>query len=197
MHWQDQTTKLAYNGIKVSKEALSTGTTAENKMPTLDHWHQSGGLVARGVLLDYKSWYESRALAAGKSGAEALCDPFDGYRITVSDLEAIAAHQKVEFRPGDVLIVRLGATEVLANPSPEDFVKMAKIQVSGIDGCMETVKWLWNKHFAAVAADNFAFEALPPRSETGELQGLEKLGKPIFFSLLTGVLSLEKERRFI
>ena len=49
----DQETKLAYNGIEVTKEALSVTRTSENRMPTLDHWHQNGGLVARGVLIDF------------------------------------------------------------------------------------------------------------------------------------------------
>jgi hypothetical protein len=28
----------------------------------------------------------------------------------------------------------------------------------GLEGTEETVKWLWNKHFAAVASDTLAFE---------------------------------------
>jgi hypothetical protein len=70
-HWPDPVTKLAYNGTSVTKEGLSTSTTEENQLPTLDHWHGAGCLVARGVLIDYKSWFESRAAETGKSGEEA------------------------------------------------------------------------------------------------------------------------------
>jgi hypothetical protein len=179
----DQETKLAYNGIKVTKEALSVSTTAENKMPSLDHWHEHGGLVARGVLIDYKYWYEQKAAAEGKSGADAVCHPFDGHRIKISDIEAVAKQQNVEFRPGDVLLVRTGATEVMEAPSPSDFgMLQQKLQLSGVDGSMATVKWLWNQHFAAVAGDSIAFEAIPPLNEEGESAEMENLGRCTFNS---------------
>jgi hypothetical protein len=176
VHWQDPVTKLAYNGIQVTKEALSVSTSSENQMPTLDHWHEKGGLVARGVLIDYKLWYEQKAVAEGKAGDDAVCHPFEGHRITIADIEAIAKEQRVEFRPGDVLIIRTGMTETFEGPTPSDFEKLQKVQLSGVDGTKETVKWLWNKHFAAVAGDSIAFEALPPLTENRELAAMEDLG---------------------
>ncbi|CAO2649616.1 Nn.00g070010.m01.CDS01 [Neocucurbitaria sp. VM-36] len=175
VHWQDPKTKLAYNGIQVTREALSISSTQENQMPTLDHWHGAGCLVARGVLIDFKAWYESKTAAEGKTGDDAICQPFDGHRITVSDIEAIAKHQNVEFQPGDVLIIRTGMTEVLEAPTQADFAKMAQMQISGVDGTKETAKWLWNQHFAAVAGDSWAFEALPPLNEKREQATLEEL----------------------
>ncbi|KAF1850854.1 uncharacterized protein K460DRAFT_412493 [Cucurbitaria berberidis CBS 394.84] len=175
VHWQDPKTKLAYNGIQVTKEALSVSSTEKNLMPTLDHWHSVGGLVARGVLIDYKAWYESRATTEGKSGDDAMCQPFDGYRITVGDIEAIAKHQNVEFKPGDVLIIRTGTTETLEAPTPADFAKMAQVQIIGVDGTKETARWLWDRHFAAVAGDSWAFEALPPLNDKREAVALEDL----------------------
>lgn len=175
VHWQDQKTKLAYNGIKVTKDALSTSTTAENKMPTLDHWHEAGGLVARGVLIDFKAWYEENAAAEGKTGDDAIFQPMDGHRITIAEIETIAKHNNIEFRRGDVLIVRTGMTEVLDAPTPADFAKMAKIQITGVDGSTESAKWLWNQHFSAVAGDTWAFEALPPLNEKREVVSLEDL----------------------
>ncbi|KAH8733196.1 putative cyclase-domain-containing protein [Phaeosphaeriaceae sp. PMI808] len=168
VHWQDQKSKLAYNGIKVTKEALSVSTTGDNKMPTLDHWHERGGLVARGVLLDFKAWYEQNAVAAGKSGAEAICHPFGGHRINVADIEAVAKDQNVQFQAGDVLIIRTGMTETFAAPTADDFAMMQKVQLSGVDGTTAMAKWLWNQRFAAVASDNISFEALPPLQENRE-----------------------------
>ncbi|KAF2024911.1 hypothetical protein EK21DRAFT_117309 [Setomelanomma holmii] len=175
VHWQDPVTKLAYNGIQVTKEALSVPTSNENRMPTLDHWHERGGLVARGVLVDYKAWYEQKAAAQGKTGDDAICHPFEGHRISVEDIEAIAKNQQVGFRPGDVLIVRTGMTETFEAPTPSDFAKLQRVQLSGVDGTKETAKWLWNKHFAAVAGDSIAFEALPPLNENREPGALEDL----------------------
>lgn len=147
-------------------------------MPTLDHWHTSGGLVARGVLIDFKAWYEAKAIADGNSGEEAIFHPFgDHNRITVADLEAVAKDQCVEFRTGDVLIIRTGMTEVLEAPTPGDFAKMQKMQIAGMHGTLEAAKWLWNKHFAAVAGDSVSFEALMPIKEDGSVGSPEDLGK--------------------
>ncbi|KAI1773949.1 hypothetical protein F4818DRAFT_420313 [Hypoxylon cercidicola] len=169
VHWQHQPSGLAYNGIAVTKEALSAATTAANSMPTLDHWHAAGGIVARGVLIDWKAFAEKRAKAEGKTGEDAVCHPLDGHRITVQELEAVAKDQGVEFRHGDVLIVRTGLTEVLGAPRPEDFAKLQNIKISGVHGVLESAKWLWNKHFSAVAGDAWAFEALRPLKEDGSI----------------------------
>ncbi|KAH8647148.1 hypothetical protein BX600DRAFT_389853 [Xylariales sp. PMI_506] len=175
VHWQHQETGLAYNGIEVTHEALNVPSTSANSMPTLDHWHKVGGLVARGVLIDYKTWYESRAAAEGKTGEDAICHPLAGHRITVADIEAVARDQGVEFRPGDVLIIATGFTEVLGAPKPEDFAKLQNGQISGMHGSVESAKWLWNKHFAAVAGDSIAFEAVPPQNEDGTPADISQL----------------------
>ncbi|KAI1828434.1 putative cyclase-domain-containing protein [Xylaria intraflava] len=167
VHWLHQPTGLAYNGIEVTKEGLAAANTAANTMPTLDHWHSAGGLVARGVLIDFKEWAEKKARAEGKTGKDAEFHPLDGHRITVAEIEAVAKDQGTEFRPGDVLIIRTGLTDYLQNPTPEVFEKLQKTTSSGMHGNMESVKWLWNKHFAAVAGDCWAFEALPPVKEDG------------------------------
>ncbi|KAI0199121.1 putative cyclase-domain-containing protein [Astrocystis sublimbata] len=167
VHWHHQPSGLAYNGIKVTKEGLAVATTADNATPTLDHWHAAGGLVARGVLIDFKEWAEQKARAEGKAGDDAISHPLDGHRITVEEIETVARDQGVDFRPGDVLIIRTGLTEYLQTPTPELFAKLQTRKVSGMHGNMESVKWLWNKHFSAVAGDSWAFEALPPVREDG------------------------------
>ncbi|KAL6703137.1 hypothetical protein ACN47E_010199 [Coniothyrium glycines] len=169
VHWAHQPTQLSYNGVAVTKEALSASTSRDNTTPTLDHWHAAGGLVARGVLLDYKAWYEATA------GANPPYHPFNGHRISVADLEAIAAHQGVELRHGDVLVVRTGTTEVLEAPTAEDFAKMASTQIVGVHGSVDTARWIWNRRFAAVAGDAMAFEALPPLDATGEVAGIDEM----------------------
>ncbi|KAI0391129.1 hypothetical protein F5Y17DRAFT_24689 [Xylariaceae sp. FL0594] len=175
VHWSHQATGLAYNGVEVTKDMLAASHTAANAAPTLDHWHARGGLVARGVLIDFKEWAENKARSEGKTGADAVAHPFDGHRITVEELELIARDQGVDFRPGDVLIVRTGLTEVLRAPTTEDFAKMQSAKSSGVHGSMETVKWLWNRHFAAVSGDTWAFEALPPVKEDGTAATTEEI----------------------
>ncbi|KAI1495689.1 putative cyclase-domain-containing protein [Biscogniauxia marginata] len=177
VHWQHQPSGLAYNGIAVTKEALGAARTSENPTPTLDHWHARGGLVARGVLIDFKAWEEARRRrrqgGEGRSSDEEDVEvhPLDGHRITVAEIEAVARDQGVEFRPGDVLIIRTGLTDVLREPAPQDLEKLASARISGMHGCLESVRWLWDRHFAAVAGDMWAFEALMPLKEDGSQGG--------------------------
>ncbi|KAH7312495.1 putative cyclase-domain-containing protein [Stachybotrys elegans] len=157
-HFQHQPSSLGYNGSKPTHESLRVESTVGNKLPSLDHWHSRGCLVGRGVLLDYKAYADAKGIAF---------HAFDAVRITVEELEACAAHQGVDFRPGDVLLVRTGATEVFDKPAPEVFTKMASGKLAGVHGCEDTARWIWNKRFAAVASDSPAFEAFPPLKPDG------------------------------
>lgn len=110
--------------------------------------------MTRGVLVDYKAYAQRHRIEYS---------PFESQAITVADIEAIAEEQNVSFRQGDVIIIRTGATEALGKATDEE-----QQQMLGTDRCVgvaqspETVEWFWNKHFAAVAADNAGFEVLPP-----------------------------------
>lgn len=154
-----------YNGFVPTVEKLSGTSTAEHGsegcLPTIDRWHARGGLVARGVLVDWKRYVE-------EVRGQKEWHPLDGYKVTVSDLEEAAKHFGVEFRSGDVLVVRTGLTSILESPTPEDFARMANSKMAGVEGSEETARWVWNKRFAAVAGDAIAFEALGGYSkETG------------------------------
>ncbi|KAK3403265.1 hypothetical protein B0T20DRAFT_388924 [Sordaria brevicollis] len=157
-----------YNGFVPTAEKLSCTTSPacingheEGVLPTLDRWHARGGLVARGVLVDWKRYAE-------EVKGEKEWHPLDGYKITTSDLEEAARHFGVEFRSGDVLVVRTGLTSILESPTPEDFAKMANMKMAGVEGSEEMARWVWNKRFAAVAGDAIAFEAMGGYSkETG------------------------------
>ncbi|EWY97139.1 hypothetical protein FOYG_05615 [Fusarium oxysporum NRRL 32931] len=165
-HFQHQHSGLAYNGANPDKEALSIDSTESNNMPTLDHWHSRGCIAGRGVLIDYASYAEEKGIEF---------HAFDGNRITVEDLEACAAYQKVDFQLGDILIVRTGATEVVDNMNPADLGKMAAAKLTGLHGCEETARWLWNKRFAAAASDSNSFEAYPPLKPDGSIGGMKDL----------------------
>jgi len=170
VHFPHQASGLSYNGAKATREGLSVTSTEENTLPTCDQWHSRGGVVGRGVLIDYKAYTEA-------TGASPPYSPFDGHRITVQELEAVAKHQGVEFRPGDILIVRTGYTEALGEPTPELLAQLGKRTLSGVHGAEETARWVWNHRFAAVAGDAHAFEAIPPVNPDGSEASLQDLGK--------------------
>ena len=170
-HYHHQPTKLAYNGVECTQAALeeaAAAKTAGNALPTLDHWHARGCLVGRGVLIDFKQYADDVGIDFLATG---------GYRITTEELERAAAHQGVEFQPGDILLVRTGFTESVDAIDPDQIRGSEGIQLSGVHGTEDTAKWLWNKRFAAAASDSAAFEAFPPLKPDGSVTGMDGLGK--------------------
>ncbi|KAJ5777600.1 hypothetical protein N7520_000846 [Penicillium odoratum] len=153
-HFLHLPTGKTYNGAKPEFEEMQNPSLSANKLPTLDHWHDRGCIAGRGVLIDFKSYAEAKGFDYS---------PFSGFRIGVCDIEAVAAYQGITFQSGDILIIRFGVTEALGNmDGSEQAASMASYQACGIDGSEEMARWLWNTHFAAVASDNIAVEAMPP-----------------------------------
>ena len=101
-------------------------------------------LAGRGVLLD----------VARHKGVRAL-EP--GYAITVADLEATAAAQKVEVKRGDLLLVRTGhMTRYL---DKKDWRHYDLDDFPGMS--IHTTPWLHAKQIAAIGCDNYAVEVRP------------------------------------
>lgn len=174
LHYAHQETGLCYNGVESSTlgPELSRDSVAydqEGVIPSLDKWQKRGGIVARGVLLDYKAWADAHAIEVNVVSRN---------EIKISDLEAIAAWEGVKLQQGDVLIVRSGFVEPFMDLSPQDQAKLLATATGmiGVTGTEESAAWFWNHHFAAVAGDMIAFEVLPPaqtadRTDTGSNLG--------------------------
>lgn len=169
-------------------------TSCSTLLPTLIFntvWTENGGVIGRGVLLDYYSW----ATAQGKN-----INPLETALITAPELSEVASTQGVSFKPGDILLVRTGfrkafqslaANEAAAYtetkaPSPNAKI-LPSIPSIGLKSCEETLKWIWGNEFSAVAGDQPAFEALPFQSKEFMLHEwlLAGWGMPIgeFFDL--------------
>jgi kynurenine formamidase len=121
-------------------------------------WTERGGIVGRAILLDYVSWAESKSIQYS---------PVEYHEISVKDLEAVAAAQGTEIRPGDILLVRSGFVKWYNEASAEERVSGTSEGKAwaGVAGTQETVAWMWNHQFAAVGGDANAFEAWPARDE--------------------------------
>ena len=181
-HFHHQASASGYNGVQTNVEELTQGYGKEDhdmKLPTLNHWHKRGGLVARGVFIDYKLWAEEN----GKD-----YDPFTDHRISIEELETVAKKQGVEFKQGDVLIVRSGFTEGLTGqPGAKQQELMGSHKTCGVDGTEAAAKWFWNHHFAAVAGDAIAFEAIPPKRPDGSEGSVAELVLHQYFLALYGM----------
>lgn len=120
----------------------------------LIEWVENGGIVGRGVLLDYCRWVEETGQTPKTVNASSP--------ITVQELEAVARHQKTNFKIGDILIVRMGYTKWYERTSAADRIESVdKGAFIGLAAAMETVKWIWNHHFAAIACDSLGLEVCP------------------------------------
>lgn len=118
-------------------------------------WVDHGGIVGRGVLLDYHSWAE----------AHGISNPaFASTSIQLADLLQVAESQNVTFRQGDILFVRSGYLNAFDAASPEEAQALTTEKVPpsiGVESCEETLRWIWDRGFAAVAGDMPAWEAWP------------------------------------
>ncbi|GAB7365904.1 hypothetical protein MBLNU230_g7232t1 [Neophaeotheca triangularis] len=182
-HFHHQESASGYNGTQTSVQELTQPhgeEDREQKLPTLNHWHSRGGMVARGVFIDYKAWADSKGMTY---------DPFDAHKITVQEIEEIARIQNVTFRPGDVIIIRSAFTEALTDQTGEKQAElMGTHRTCGVQGDKETAKWFWNQHFAAVAGDMIAFEHIPPTDpETGKEGAVSQLQLHQWFLALFGM----------
>ena len=77
------------------------------------------------------------------------------------------AHQKVQVKPADILMIRTGWVKKHNESSAEERKAGVRDQSNfvGVKGCEESVRWIWDHHFAAVAGDQITFEAWPPNKE--------------------------------
>ena len=185
VHWHHQPSACAYNGAQPAATDLQQDALgyvdSPPRFPTLQHWHPRGGLVARGVLLDYGRW-------ADRQGKKV--DLFRASPITLAELQACAIDQGVEFRAGDVLIVRSGFVEELVKLDAEGQTAAfgtGDHGLCGVEGMEEVARWVWDNHFSAVAGDMIAWERIPPMAEGGFL----KLGMLISISPASSFFPME------
>ncbi|KAL1854508.1 hypothetical protein VTK73DRAFT_8730 [Phialemonium thermophilum] len=149
-------------------------------------WVNNGGIVGRGVLLDYAAWADAQGLEV---------DCFSTTPITVSTLKKVAASQGTTFRQGDILLVRTGwvrAYNRLSDQERRDLAAKQNPPAIGLESSEETLRWVWDQGFAAVAGDQPSMEAWPCQNTDfwlhewflagwglpiGELFDLEKLSE--------------------
>ena len=112
-------------------------------------------IVSRGVLLDWYSYAQREGLP---------CSPFTNQAIPLSHLKAIATEQGIDFRTGDVLLIRTGWTAAyhqLSEEQKENLGGRDDRASCGIEATEESIRWHWDHGFSAVASDTVAYEAWP------------------------------------
>lgn len=110
--------------------------------------------MGRGVLVDYCSWAEKRGIEI---------KPETSHVISCQVVQDILKEENVTLKVGDILIIRSGLIKMY-NSCTTDTERNALTHSPhqmGLEPSEETVRWLWNNHFSAVAGDATAFEVQP------------------------------------
>jgi hypothetical protein len=137
-----------YNGVT---ETMVTGGPGTRN--GIQVWARRG-IAGRGVLIDYRRWAETEGIAYS---------PGERHHITVSALQEAASAQRVRIEQGDILLVRSGwiAWYLGLDQDARTALAAGPVAAVGLAQGDETLRFLWDNHFAAVAGDTVAFEACP------------------------------------
>lgn len=111
---------------------------------------ENGGIVGRGVLLDYVRY-------ASKKGISY--DPLTNHAISLAEIEDMIHDEKIEIRRGDVLLIRAGLSKWIRESTPESVGPFAVASHMGVDPTPDLLAWIWDQNLAAVGGDAIAFEA--------------------------------------
>jgi hypothetical protein len=82
----------------------------------------------------------------------------------MSHISRIIAENKIEFRQGDVLFIRVGFTanyNKLSAAEQQAFPDRQPGGLLGLEATQDSLRWLWESRFAAIASDAAGFERGP------------------------------------
>ncbi|KAG8632078.1 hypothetical protein KVT40_001218 [Elsinoe batatas] len=149
-HYAAQKEKVFYNGLTY-QDAITTKTNGTH------NWCDRGGIVGRGILVDmHVRFYENRD---GK-----VPDAWTRSEIPVADVKSALAEQGTVPRQADILMIRSGYVRQHNQASEEQRLigTCHNSKAIGLKADEETIRWLYDNHFAAHVGDTVAFEAWPP-----------------------------------
>lgn len=146
-----------YNGVRPEQINYTPGSPNG-----IEHWARRG-IAGRGVLVDFARW-------AKANGVDA--NPATSFAISPAQFQEAARAQGVTFQPGDILLFRTGWTEwynELSDRKRFELGHSLAFKCIGFEHSEDTLRFLWDNHFAAVASDNTSIEAWPPDPDFGFL----------------------------
>jgi Putative cyclase len=162
-----------YNGA--AEESIAVGSPRNG----ISRWAEAG-IAGRGVLIDLDRHCRRTSTALDHRAGEP---------IEVETIVAAAEAQRVEIRPGDILMLRTGWLRFYFDQlTAEERRMFPQRQCSaGLLQSHATLEWLWDNQIAVCAADNIGVEAIPPAPSSpfaAELTGVAGIGGGIVASLM-------------
>jgi hypothetical protein len=138
-----------YNGVAEEQFADKAGGPLG-----IEQWARRG-IAGRGVLVDFQRFAAAHGVAFS---------PGVRTGIRAGQLQAAADWQGLKFQPGDILLLRTGWIEWYDGLNEAGRTGLAQpgvMEVAGLEQGEESLRFLWDNHFAAVAGDTPSFEAHP------------------------------------
>ncbi|CAK7200843.1 hypothetical protein SEUCBS139899_003542 [Sporothrix eucalyptigena] len=121
-HYGYQKAKVFYNN-KTQEEVESSDVLG------IDAWVAHGGIVGRGVLLDYAGYAERHGITL---------DHFSPSGIPVEHLKEVVREQGVTFEPGDIVLIRVGFTVAYDTLTREEQMELPFREVPAFMGLSPT-----------------------------------------------------------
>lgn len=118
-------------------------------------WGEKGGIVGRGILLDWKDWADRKGI---------ISKPFESGAVNLEDLREIIKEHSITIKPGDILFIRVGYTagyNTMSEEEKQQFPDRKPGGLLGFEATRDSLRWLWENRFAAVASDCPSFERGP------------------------------------
>jgi hypothetical protein len=118
-------------------------------------WVEKGGIVGRGVLLDYAAFCEKHGISV---------DSFASAAIPLEHLKQVVVEQKLTIREGDILFIRSGfiaAYNALDAAAQKAIPDRPAPDFLGVEPTTAMLRWIWESGFSAVAGDAPSFEQAP------------------------------------
>lgn len=93
----------------------------------------------------------------------------NGHAVTLEEVKEIAKECNIEFRPGDILFMRIGFTKTWESISLDEkkayraLTQAHKHKHTGLIQSESVARFIWDNHIVAVAGDGVSFEVRPNR----------------------------------
>ncbi|KAH7310799.1 hypothetical protein B0I35DRAFT_489627 [Stachybotrys elegans] len=148
-HYGYQRTKQFYQGHV--QDDFAPGSTKLG----IHSWANKGGIIGRGILIDWYAWSQRN---------NAALSPFETGAVRLADIKAILVETNLKPRSGDILFIRTGFTAAynkLSDAERENFPNRTPGGLLGLEATRDSLRWIWESEFAAIAGDAAGFERGP------------------------------------
>lgn len=164
--------RVYYNGYRADLDVIEPARRSADRETALGVEHLAEhGVQGRGVLIDM-------ARVASRSSDEDR--RFFGYDAMMRLLE----EDGVEIERGDILCLHTGFSALLLSMRRAPDLELLQRSCPALDGCdRRLLDWIDESGVAAIAADNFAVEAYPPRDEARDRETYVPLHQRCLFEL--------------